>query len=45
MTRPTTDSPPWAMVDEGWGHLKVSPRAEISVVGYLARKPEGAEGA
>ena len=66
MTRPSTDTAQWTMVDEGWGRRAVdfatlsSPgncrkyaqgelrdglplRAEINVVGYLARKPEGAE--
>ena len=31
MTRPSADTPQWAG------------RAEINVMGYLARKPEGAE--
>jgi hypothetical protein len=47
MTRPSTDIPQWAVVDEGWGRKAVD-FATLSepgncVVGYLARKPEGAE--
>jgi hypothetical protein len=79
MTRPCTESPGWAAVDEGWGRKAVDfatlsepgncreyvgetefyrvsaeqaqarlreglpLRAEINVVGYYARKPEGAQ--
>ena len=38
MTRPGAGSAQWVMVDEG-----LPLRASIDVVGYLARKPEGAE--
>ena len=70
MTRPSTDTPQWATVDEGWGrkavdfatlsepgncreYVAVHHRLGVdagdrlldvaNVVGYLARKPEGAE--
>jgi hypothetical protein len=35
MTRSASDSAQWTLVDEGL-------RAVLNVVGYLARKPEGA---
>jgi hypothetical protein len=44
MTRPGAGSSPWA-VEQAQGQLRdaLPLRAEIKVVGYLARKPEGAQ--
>jgi hypothetical protein len=43
MTRASPDSKAWTLVDEGWGRRAVdfsTLRAEINVVGYLARTPQ-----